>query len=221
MREPARAPRAAPAASGKGRRERCRRFPYHTRVDAAALASDIHAFWFGAAPLVERAEWFRKDPAYDALIRSRFGEAIETALAGGYADWSATPRGALARILLLDQFTRNAFRDTPRAFAGDTLALELASQAVDAGFDTRMDRLERRFCYLPFEHSESPAAQERSLALFGRLARETGDTSPLQWAEKHAVIVRRFGRFPHRNAILGRVSTPEEIAFLQQPGSSF
>ncbi|MBE7523972.1 MAG: DUF924 domain-containing protein [Burkholderiales bacterium] len=190
-------------------------------MDAAALASDIHAFWFGAPPHAARAEWFRKDPAFDARIRTRFGPAIDAALAGEFREWSATPRGALARILLLDQFTRNVFRDTPRAFAGDPLALELAGAAVDAGFDRELDRFERAFLYLPFEHSEDPSDQERSLELFGRLAAETGDRSPLEWAEKHAVIVRRFGRFPHRNAILGRASTPEEVAFLQQPGSGF
>jgi len=186
-----------------------------------ALAASIHAFWFGPPPHEERPEWFRKDPAFDALIRDRYGAAIETALAGGFESWSATPRGALTRILLLDQFTRNAFRDTPRAFAGDPLALELAGRAVDAGFDRKLDKLERWFLYLPFEHSEDAAVQDRSLALLGRLSDETGDPSPRTWAEKHAVIVRRFGRYPHRNAILGRASTPEEIAFLREPGSSF
>lgn len=190
-------------------------------MDDAALASDIHAFWFGAAPYAERAEWFRKDPAFDARIRDRYGAAIGTALAGGFAQWSATPRGALSRILLLDQFTRNAFRDTPRAFAGDPIALEAASRAVDAGFDRQLGKLERWFLYLPFEHSEDRAVQDRSLALLGRLSDETGDPSPRTWAEKHAVIIRRFGRYPHRNAILGRASTPEEIAFLREPGSCF
>lgn len=185
------------------------------------LASGIHAFWFGASPHAERAEWFRKDPAFDAQIGERYGRAIDTALAGGFASWSATPRGALSRILLLDQFTRNAFRDTPRAFAGDALALELAGRAVDAGFDRQLDRFERWFCYLPFEHGESLEAQDRSLALLGRLSDETGDPSPRVWAEKHAAIIRRFGRYPHRNAILGRASTPGELAFLREPGSSF
>ena len=130
-------------------------------------------------------------------------------------------RAALARILLLDQFTRNAFRDTPRAFAGDAEALSTAIETVDAGLDRTLDRYERSFLYLPFEHAEDLAMQERSLTLFGQLARDTGDRAPLEWAEKHAVIVRRFGRYPHRNAMLGRASTPEELAFLEQPGSSF
>ena len=186
-----------------------------------ALAAGIHAFWFGPPPHAERPEWFRKDDAFDALIRVRYGAAIETALTGGFEAWSATPRGAIARILLLDQFTRNVFRGTPRAFAGDPLALEIAGRAIDAGYERELDVYERWFLYLPFEHSESLAVQERSLELTSRLARETGFDEPFVWAEKHAVIVRRFGRYPHRNAILGRESTPEEIAFLREPGSSF
>lgn len=186
-----------------------------------ALARDILAFWFGPAPHAERDVWFRKDDAFDATIRARFGDAVEAAIGGAYERWSATPRGALARILLLDQFTRNIHRGTPRAFAGDARALEIAARAVDAGFDRELDAFERWFCYLPFEHAESAAVQERSLALFGALAEETGRRDPLVWAEKHAAVVRRFGRYPHRNALLGRPSTPDEIAFLREPGSSF
>jgi len=214
-------------------------------MDDPDLAGDILAFWFGSgkpgsdpafhdagsrgalSPDVAEAgsdpasRWFGKDPAFDAEIRARFGSAIEAALAGAGEAWSGTPRGALARILLLDQFTRNAFRDTPRAFAGDALALETAGRAVDAGFDRSLDPHERWFLYLPFEHAEDADAQVRSLALFGALARETGQREPLEWAEKHAAIVRRFGRYPHRNAVLGRASTADEIAFLREPGSSF
>jgi len=186
-----------------------------------ALARDILAFWFGPAPRAVRDAWFRKDDAFDASIRTRFGEAVDAAIDGAFEDWQATPQGALARILLTDQFTRNIFRGTPRAFAGDPVALATASAVVDAGQDRRLDTFERWFCYLPFEHSERADAQDRSLALFGALADETGIRDPLVWAEKHAVIVRRFGRYPHRNAILGRPSTPEEIAFLREPGSSF
>jgi uncharacterized protein (DUF924 family) len=187
----------------------------------APLAPAILDFWFGPAPHAARAEWFRKDAAFDATIRARFGAAIESVLAGAFREWHADARGALARVLLLDQFTRNAFRDTPRAFAGDGEALASAMAIVDAGLDRDFDRFERSFAYLPFEHAEDLAMQERSVALFGMLARDTGDPGPLDWAEKHAVIVRRFGRYPHRNAILGRASTPEEIAFLAQPGSRF
>jgi uncharacterized protein (DUF924 family) len=185
------------------------------------LALDILEFWFGPAPHAARTEWFCKDPAFDATIRTRFGDAIEGALLGAYRDWRREARGALARVVLLDQFTRNAFRDAPRAFAGDSEALATAIAAVDAGLDRDLDRHERGFMYLPFEHAENSAMQERSIALFTRLRDETGDASPLAWAEKHAAIIRRFGRYPHRNAILGRASTPDEIAFLQEPGSRF
>ena len=185
------------------------------------LAAEILDFWFGPPPHVARATWFRKDAAFDAMIGERFGPAVDAALAGAFHDWTATPRGTLARVLLLDQFTRNLHRETPRAFAGDTEALAMATAAVDRGDDRVLDRFERWFLYMPFEHAENLAAQERSLALFGALAAESGNRGDLEWAEKHAVIVRRFGRFPHRNAILGRASTPEEIAFLQEPGSRF
>ena len=185
------------------------------------LAREILEFWFGPSPHATRAEWFRKDPGFDATIGSRFGAAVEAALAGGMRDWRADPHDALAHVLILDQFTRNIFRDTPRAFAGDGEALVTATGAVDAGFDRDLDRYERWFLYLPFEHSEDNAMQQRSVALFTRLRDETGESAPLEWAEKHAAVVRRFGRYPHRNAILGRASTPDEIAFLQEPGSRF
>jgi uncharacterized protein (DUF924 family) len=189
-----------------------------------ALQDEILDFWFGppASPRYgeSRAEWFRKDPAFDAEIRMRFGAAIEQALAGAFADWTA-PRATLARVLLLDQFTRNCFRESPRAFAGDPLALATAEAAVARGNDRILIPAERRFMYLPFEHSESLAAQERGLALCTRLRDDTGDGDALLWAEKHASIIRCFGRFPHRNAVLGRESTPEEIAFLATPGSRF
>ena len=189
------------------------------------LARDILDFWFGPPPHAARAEWFRKDSAFDTTIRSRFGDAIEAALgsklSGALHEGGGDSHAALAHVLLLDQFTRNAFRDTPRAFAGDGEALAIAIAAVDAGLDRTLDHCERWFLYMPFEHSENLAMQDRSIALFTRLADDKGDAALLEWAEKHAAIVRRFGRFPHRNAILGRASTPEEIAFLQEPGSRF
>ncbi len=185
------------------------------------LAREILEFWFGPPPRAARAEWFRKDPAFDSAIAARFGADIEAALGGAFRDWHPDARAALARVLLLDQFTRNVFRDTPRAFAGDDEALATAIAVVDAGLDRTLDGFERWFLYLPFEHAESAAMQQRSLELFTRLADETGNRTPLEWAEKHAVVVRRFGRYPHRNAILGRASTPEEIAFLQEPDSRF
>jgi len=189
------------------------------------LAASILAFWFGPpdSPLrgTERNEWFRKDPIFDAEIRDRFGDAIDVALAGGYGDWCATADGALARVLLLDQFTRNVHRGTPAAFAGDRRALATARDAVDRGLDRALDPYGRWFLYMPFVHAEDQAMQRRSLEVFGALAEETGLASPLKWAHKHADVIALFGRFPHRNAILGRTSTPEELAFLSEPGSTF
>ena len=189
-----------------------------------ATQQAILDFWFGAPGSTTygttRDAWFRKDAAFDDETRLRFGDLIETALRGGLDGWTA-PRAALARVLVLDQFTRNCFRDSARAFAGDAQALEAAAGVVDRGEDAALIPVERWFLYMPFEHSESAMAQQRSLSLFARLAQETGLSDPLQWAEKHAAIIRRFGRYPHRNAVLGRESTPEEIAFLAMPGSRF
>jgi uncharacterized protein (DUF924 family) len=188
------------------------------------LQDKILDFWFGppACPGYgkTRKEWFGKDPAFDAEIRSRFGAAVEKALAGEFANWTA-PRASLARVLLLDQFTRNSFRGDPKAFAGDKLALATAEAAIARGDDLRLNAVERSFMYLPFAHAEDIAAQERSLALHRRLRDETGMRDPLVWAERHAAVIRLFGRYPHRNAVLGRESTPEEIAFLSAPGSRF
>jgi uncharacterized protein (DUF924 family) len=188
------------------------------------MHDEILEFWFGrpgtAAYGGVRDGWFRKVTAFDAAIRDRFSAAIETALAGGFADWTA-PRPALAHILLLDQFTRNAFRHTPRAFAGEGLALRLAEAVVERGNDEQLLPVERWFVYLPFAHAESLRAQGRSLELFRRLRDTTGLADPLVWAEQHAKVIQLFGRFPHRNATLGRESTAEEIAFLKTPGSRF
>lgn len=189
-----------------------------------ALPADACAVldvWFGDDD-VRHDEWFRKDAAFDVSIRARFGAVLRAALAGGLTEWDAVPQGALARIVVLDQFTRNAFRDTPRAFAGDALALQAAQALVASGGDRLLTPLQRWFVYLPFEHSEDLAMQAESMRLFGLLAAEApalADT--LEWAHKHQVIVQRFGRFPHRNAILGRASTAEEEAFLREPGSRF
>jgi uncharacterized protein (DUF924 family) len=181
-------------------------------------------FWFGQPGSTTygttRDVWFRKDAAFDEQIRLRFGDVIETTLRGGFGGRTAT-RDALARVLVLDQFTRNCFRDSARAFAGDAQAVAAATGVVDQGLDLDLIPVERWFLYMPFEHSESAQAQDRSLTLFTRLRDETGLADPLAWAEKHAVVIRRFGRYPHRNAILGRESTPEEIAFLATPGSNF
>ncbi len=188
------------------------------------MQEEILEFWFGRPGTADygstRKAWFRKDAAFDAAIRERFGAAIETALCGGFADWTA-PRGTLACILLLDQFTRNTFRDTPRAFAGDTLALALAEEAIARGNDRNLIPVERWFMYMPYVHAESASAQQHAVSLFRRLHDETGLVEPLAWAERHAEIIRLFGRFPHRNAVLGRESTSEEVAFLAAPGSRF
>ncbi len=183
-------------------------------------------FWFLPADHAGhgfyRPEWFRKDDAFDAAIRERFGPFVEAALSGTPGEES--DETLLAHILLLDQFTRNIFRDTPRAFAGDTQALTLATALVTSGRDKNLTSWQRWFAYLPFEHSESLLDQERSVALFAALAREMqapAFDSALDYAERHQTVIARFGRFPHRNAILGRVATAEEIDFLEQPGSSF
>lgn len=187
-------------------------------------ASEVLSFWFGepgsAEYLQPRALWFTKSEATDRLIAERFGPMVERALLGQHDDWAATPRGALALVLLLDQFTRNIFRETPRAFAGDPRALALATRLVDTSRDMTLAPVERWFVYMPLEHSERLLDQFESVRLFERLAAD-GLDAPLEWARRHFDVIKRFGRFPHRNAILGRASTPAELEFLSQPGSSF
>jgi uncharacterized protein (DUF924 family) len=188
-------------------------------------AGEILDFWFGAPGSAEhgrpRQFWFSKSDATDALIGERFGAAVDAALRGGLDPWADDDaRSALALVLLLDQFTRNIFRDTARAFAGDAAALAVAQRLVADGRHRRLAPVERWFAYLPFEHSEAIDDQHESLRLFGELAGE-GMTEPLAWARKHYEIIARFGRYPHRNEALGRASTAEEIEFLRQPGSGF
>jgi uncharacterized protein (DUF924 family) len=196
-----------------------------TAIPPAAQA--VLDFWFLPAAHFQhgryRLEWFRPSPAFYEEMRDRFGALIESALDGGLTEWEATAEGALARILLLDQFPRNVFRDTARAFAGDETALAAARRLVDAGADKTLPPLKRWFAYLPYEHSESPAVQEESLALFRALHAEGGKPlcSALDYAERHHQVIERFGRFPQRNAILGRDSTEEEAAALRQPGFFF
>ena len=181
-------------------------------------------FWFAVPgdPDYGKARpfWFTKFAATDQLVRERFSGTVEEALRGGLDDWAATPSGALALILVLDQFTRNMFRDSPRAFAGDTQALRLASNLVDRHDDRRLAPLERWFAYMPFEHSEFINDQIESVRLFEQLAKD-GLQEPLAWAIKHYEVIKRFGRFPHRNSILERESTPDEIEFLKEQGSRF
>ena len=188
------------------------------------MQDEILDFWFAPRGSAEHGKtrelWFRKDASVDQAIRARFGGAVETALAGGFGEWT-TPRGALARVLLLDQFTRNIYRETPRAFAGDVMAFGISRAAVANRDDQALMPVERSFLYMPFEHAEDLAAQETSLQLFARLRDETGLSEPVVWAERHAAVIRRFGRYPHRNAILGRESTAEEIEFLASAGGRF
>ena len=190
-------------------------------------------FWFGDPTDPDyrkpRPLWFAGGPAADAAIRASFGAAVETALAGGFAQWLTTTPATLALVLLLDQFTRNIYRGTPRAFAGDARAQQVALQAITRGEDHALAYTERWFLYLPLEHAESRELQAQSVARFEALVHEAGVAEAkelelngaLDYARSHASVIARFGRFPHRNAILGRISTPEEIAFLAQPASSF
>ena len=190
-------------------------------------AQDVLDFWF-LAPGSEgygqqRAEWFRKDDAFDAAIRERFGGLIEQAVAGGLREWDEQgPGGILARILVLDQFTRNAHRGTAASFAGDSLALTAAQRLVDSGADQALLQVQRWFAYMPFEHAEDARMQERSVSLFTALAEaEPGYDGVLDYAHRHRGVIARFGRFPHRNAILGRASSAEETDYLNQPGAGF
>lgn len=194
---------------------------------------DVLSFWFSdadleAPPGAERfALWFQSTAAQDQEIRDRFGDAIALAQRGELDGWSATPAGRLALVLTLDQLPRNAARGSAGAFAGDALALRHALRAIDRGEDRRLPTLQRIFLYLPLEHAEDLAHQERCVALMAQAAAEApAALGPLlaQWvsyAEQHRDIVARFGRFPHRNAALGRVSTPDELAFLSGGGATF
>jgi len=191
-------------------------------------ADDVLDFWFQrpafkekGGPLEYRNCWFEKSDAFDAEIAQQFGAAVESALAEGFADWAATPDGALALVLLLDQFPRNLFRNQAKAFAGDARARIVARQAVDRGFDIALPPVMRLFFYMPFEHSESLPDQDLAHLLFSALDMQLPGHDLAHWADKHRVIIARFGRFPHRNAALGRQSSPEETEFLRQPGSSF
>ena len=195
-------------------------------IDANANADAVLDFWFGAQGEPEhgtlRPMWFRKSDATDREIVDRFGALIERALRGELVGWAAEPRSALAHILLLDQFTRNSFRDTPRAFAGDARALRAATAMVGARHDQALPPQQRAFVYMPFEHAEGIAMQDEAVRLFTRLAGDTPAMADmLAYAHKHRDVVQRFGRFPHRNAVLGRQSTAEEAEFLREPGSRF
>jgi uncharacterized protein (DUF924 family) len=181
-------------------------------VNSQPTASDVVAFWREAGP----KRWFEKDFIFDQEIRERFLAAHELAAEGGLGAWEKTAEGALALLILLDQFPRNMFRNDARAFATDPMARAIAAGALVRGFDAQVPAELRGFFYLPFEHSEDLADQERGIAFY----QAAGDSDGLKWAEIHADIIRRFGRFPHRNAVLGRATTPEEQAFLDGGGFS-
>jgi uncharacterized protein (DUF924 family) len=178
----------------------------------AVTAEDVLAFWREAGP--ER--WYKRDKAFDATIRSRFGELWEKAAAGEQRSWETSDDGALALVIVLDQFPRNMFRDDAMTYCSDALAREVANRAIARGADMRVDESLLEFFYLPFMHSEQIADQIQCVELF----RRSGNSDNLKYAEDHADIIRRFGRFPHRNRILGRQTTPEEQAFLDQGGFS-
>ena len=174
-------------------------------------ADAVLAFWFDE---IDSKLWYKKDKGFDATIAARFGDTHAAALAGVLDDWADSARGALALIIVLDQFSRNLHRDSDQAFAADGKALAVARRLVDEGWDATMTDDERQFAYMPFMHSEDLAAQEQCVVLFGKIGRP-------KWAVDHHKIIARFGRFPHRNEVLGRPTTDEEAAFLKEPGSSF
>jgi uncharacterized protein (DUF924 family) len=181
-------------------------------VDAGSDA--VLRFWFEE---IDPAKWFAQNPEFDAEIARRFSATHEAVGRGDCAGWRATPTGRLAEVIVLDQFSRNLFRGTPRAFAFDPLALALAQEAVARGADRALAPAQRAFLYMPYMHSESLPVHEQALQLFS----QPGLESNLKYERRHRAIVERFGRYPHRNAILGRHSTPEELEFLKQPGSGF
>ncbi|MCU0305435.1 MAG: DUF924 domain-containing protein [Thermoanaerobaculales bacterium] len=194
---------------------------------------ELLALWFGEggddAEIGARQAklWWGGGPETDELLGARFGRAVSAAAAGALDHWTGSPRGRLALILLLDQLPRAIHRGTPAAFAQDAAARRVAERGIDSGADQLLRPIERVFVYLPFEHSEDLADQERSVELLGRLAGEVPEPMRatfqgyLDWAIRHRDVIARFGRFPHRNRVLGRASTPEELEFLTQPGSSF
>ncbi len=181
---------------------------------SADWPGDVLTFWFKE---IEPEQWFKKDKEFDAAVRRRFLALHEVLAAAPSEAPFADARTAMAAVIVFDQMSRNMFRDTPRAFATDPIALWIAHAAIAKGFDKDLTKDERSFLYLPFEHAEDPTSQARCVALMATL----GDPELVKWAQAHKDIIDRFGRFPHRNLILGRQSTDKEVEFLKQPGSSF
>lgn len=179
-----------------------------------ALPQDVLTFWSNAGP----GKWFKKDRAFDDAIALKFEPVHHRAARGEYDDWIASAEGCLALVILLDQFPRNLYRGSAHAFATDGKARFIADQAVSRGFDRQVAPELRAFFYLPFEHSEAMDDQLRAVALCTALRDDTGDTETLKFAELHRQIIQRFGRFPHRNVLLGRESSLDELAFLDAGG---
>ena len=177
-------------------------------------AQNILHFWFDE--LTDK-QYFAKDAALDETIRTRFGAILEAAMRCELFGWRASPEGRLAEIIVLDQFSRNVYRDTPLSFAQDALALSLAQELVASGQDSALSTAQRRFAYMPYKHSESLLIHAQAMQLFAL----PGLEEAMDFEQRHQSIIARFGRYPHRNAVLGRTSTAEETAFLNQPGSSF
>ena len=188
-----------------------------------SLAPQVLRFWFGEGAEYGKVHkrWFEKDPEFDALVTKRYQKLHQEMLEGAHREWLDEPRSCLARIIVLDQFPRHIYRGGAGAFSSDALALAAAKHLIHKGWDESLLPVERMFAYLPFQHSESLVDQERAIALYEPLKAFPETASTDRYAIAHRDIIRRFGRFPHRNAALGRSSTPEEVAFLKQPGSSF
>ncbi len=189
-------------------------------------AAEVLDFWFGAPGSAgygdKREVWFKTDLDFDTEIRRRFLPLVESSRLGELAHWQESAAGALALCILLYQFPRNLFRGSGKAFASDAMAREVAGRALDQGFDGELPKFQRTFLYLPFEHSEEPADQERSMTLFAALVEDDeASARTLEFARRHHEIIQRFGRFPHRNAALGRATTTAEAEFLNKPNSSF
>jgi len=187
--------------------------------------ADIITFWFEDDRTITREKWFKRDDAFDQTIRDRFGTLTDQAATGALDHWAETPDGALALLIVLDQFPRNLHRGSARAFASDAHARAIARKAVlQRGFDRGFSNPERTFLYLPFEHSEDMTEQDISVALFEGMRDDPLRRAPgsnIEYAWKHWIVVKRFGRFPHRNAALGRISTADEEEYLAQPGAGF
>ncbi|MCH2546478.1 MAG: DUF924 domain-containing protein [Alphaproteobacteria bacterium] len=181
---------------------------------AIAAYDDVLKFWLEDATY---SQWFARDDVFDASIRKRFSQTHAAAITAELWHWRRSPQGRLAEIIVIDQFSRNLHRNSAQAFAYDSMALALAQEAIENGDDEKLDKVQRRFLYMPFMHSESAIIHEVAMQLFTAI----DDENTLKYEKLHKKIIDKFGRYPHRNAVLGRKSTKEEEAFLKEPNSSF